>query len=424
MPEVPAHYVVVCVGTTGDVHPFMRIAKALVAMGRPVTFITNTHHARLLRGSGLAFVGVGTDEDYTRLLQDPHIWHPQKAFSALLAHYKEQVLQIYEAIQAVDAAGPRIVIAHPIAVPSAVMARERGIVHKIVSMYLAPSTLRTCHDPLRMGDTNVPSWVPMRWRSALWRFVERGWIDPVAMAQLNAARAALDRPGVQASFLGYLESQPDLIVTLFPDWFGPAMPDWPRPLLSGDFQLFDAASTSQFSPELTAFLAAGDKPLVFTPGTGHLHADAFFSRALDAVTRLDERAVFLTSHRAQVPAQLPASVLWQPYVPLSGLLPHVKAFIHHGGIGSTAEALRAGTPQLVAPFAWDQFDNGARVAELGVGEVIYARRLSARKLVKTIRSLTTSERVRTRCAQVSSRFTQQQDPAVLCAEIERLVLNS
>ncbi len=424
MPEAAAHYAVVCVGTTGDVHPFMRIAKALSAMGRQVTFITNTNHTRLLSGSGLACVGVGTEEDYTRLLQDPNIWHPQKAFSAILAHYQEQLLQIHEAIAAINATGPRVVIAHPIAVPAAVMAREQGIVHKIVSMYLAPSTLRTCHDPLRMGDTTLPAWVPMRWRPALWRFVERGWIDPVAMTQLNAARTALGLPGVNTSFLGYLESQPDLVVTLFPAWFGPAMPDWPQPLLSGDFQLFDAASTSQFTPELSAFLAAGDKPLVFTPGTGHRHAEAFFAHALDAVTRLGARAVFLTSHRAQVPAQLPASVLWQPYVPLSGLLPHVKAFIHHGGIGSTAEALRAGTPQVVAPFAWDQFDNGARVAELGVGEVIFARRLSSRKLVKAIRAVTTSEQLRTRCAEVRQRFTQRQDPAMLCAEMERLVLNA
>ena len=42
-----------------------------------------------------------------------------------------------------------------------------------------------------------------------------------------------------------------------------------------------------------------------------------------------------------------------------------EGFVHHGGIGTAAEALRSGTPQLITPFAWDQFDNGARIASLG-----------------------------------------------------------
>ena len=65
-------------------------------------------------------------------------------------------------------------------------------------------------------------------------------------------------------------------------------------------------------------------------------------------------------------------MLWQDYVPLRRLLPHAAALVHHGGIGTTAEALRAGTPQLVVPLAHDQFDNAARVAALGVGASLRA----------------------------------------------------
>lgn len=69
--------------------------------------------------------------------------------------------------------------------------------------------------------------------------------------------------------------------------------------------------------------AAGDRPLLFTHGTGNLFAKAFFATALAAAVALGRRAIFLTRERDQVPAQLPESVLWQPYVPLSGLLPQV-----------------------------------------------------------------------------------------------------
>jgi rhamnosyltransferase subunit B len=224
------------------------------------------------------------------------------------------------------------------------------------------------------------------------------------------------------SFLPHIAEAPDLSVTLFPSWFAPAVPDWPHPLVEGDFQLFEVATPEGFTQELSAFLAAGEKPLVFTPGTGNLHAADFFACALSAVHRLGRRAIFLTKERAQIPANLPASVLWQPYAPLSALLAHAAVLIHHGGIGTTAEALRCGTPQLVAPFAWDQFDNGARVTSLGVGMVIPATRLRPRKLARSLQHLCTSEAVRAQCALLASRFTPPHDPLALCREVERLVL--
>ena len=420
MSEATPHYLVITVGTTGDIYPFMRIASALQALGRRVTFITNAYHANLVQGAGLPFVGLGTNEDYLRVVANPDIWDPKKGFSALLANYRDLLEQIDEAIRSVSAQAPQVAITHPFAVPGAAISRERGFIKAIVAAYLAPSNLRTCYDPLHIGPTSVPRWVPMSWRRALWRFVEKGWIDPVAIAQINAAREALDLPKVH-SLLTHIAETPDLSVTLFPSWFAPPVPDWPHPLITGDFQLFEAATQDGFTEDLSAFLAAGEKPLVFTPGTGNLHAAEFFACALSAVNSLGKRAIFLTKERAQVPAHLPKSVLWQPYVPLSALLPHAAVLVHHGGIGTTAEALRSGTPQLIAPFAWDQFDNGARIASLGVGMTTPAKRLRPRKLARSLQTLANSDAIRARCSQFAAHFTPNQDPAALCREIERLL---
>lgn len=416
------HYVVITVGTTGDIHPFIRIAQSFQAIGRRVTFITNSFHATILQGSGLTFVGLGTEDEYLRIIQDPNIWHPRRGFSALLASYSDQLLQLDAAIRSTLSAGPVVVIAHPLAVPGAAIARDQTLISKIVSMHLAPSTMRTCHDPLRVGDMTVPRWVPMSWRRAYWRFVEKGWVDPVALAQTNQARRALGLPAVRSSFLSHIEEVPNLTVALFPAWFGPTMPDWPQPMISADFQLFDSAPSERASRELLEFLSAGERPLVFTPGTGNQHAKKFFSCALAAAKSLDQRAILLTKDRSQVPADLPTSVLWQPYVSLAGLLPKVKALIHHGGVGTTAEAFRAATPQLVTPFAWDQFDNAARVEELGTGVVLRASRICARRFTDAIRLLLSSQEVRSRCDQVSRQFTRRSDPSELCKEIEAKVL--
>ncbi|MDB5931362.1 MAG: glycosyl transferase family protein [Polaromonas sp.] len=420
MLETAPHYLVITGGTTGDILPFMRIASALQGLGRKVTFITNTYHARLVQGAGLAFVGLGTDEEYLRVVANPDLWDPKKGFSVLMAHYSDLLQQIDEAIRSICADAPLVAIAHPFAVPGAAIARERGFIKSVVAAYLAPSNLRSCHDPLTIGPTPVPRWVPMSWRRALWRFVEKGWIDPVALAHLNAVRTPLGLPEVD-SFLTHIAQAPDLSVTLFPSWFAPTAPDWPQPLISSDFQLFEAAAQEGFTQDLCAFLAAGEKPLVFTAGTGNLHAADFFACALGAVNRLGRRAVFLSRDRAQAPAHLPESVLWQPYVPLSMLLAHAAALVHHGGIGTAAEALRAGVPQLIAPFAWDQFDNGARIASLGVGMVIPAKRLRPGVLAQSLQAFCASEAVQTQCALLASRFSPVHDPADLCTEIERFV---
>jgi len=44
--------------------------------------------------------------------------------------------------------------------------------------------------------------------------------------------------------------------------------------------------------------------------------------------------------------------------------------VHHGGIGTSAQAMRAGIPQLVSPLFYDQFDNAACVTALGAGGTI------------------------------------------------------
>ena len=410
------HYLIITTGTTGDVHPFLHIARALQAMGRQVTFITHTYHAQLVQEAGVPFIGLGNDAEYLRLLGNPDLWDPKKSFAALMENYSERLQQIDAAIRSV-APGRRVVICHPFVVPGAAISRTQGEVQSIVVAYLAPANLKTCHDPLTIGATAVPRWVPMAWRRALWRLVEKGWIDPVAVAQINAVRTPWGLPLVQ-SLLSHIAQSPDLSITLFPSWFAPPPPDWPRPMISGDFPLFEGNTQAGFSTELSAFLGHGDKPIVFTPGTGNLHATHFFAAALAATNMLGCRAIFLTRDRNQVPAQLPDAVLWQAYAPLAALLPQAAALVHHGGIGTTADALRAGTPQLVVPFAWDQFDNGARVTALGVGSVIPAQRLSARKLVRSLEVLRDSKSVRAQCSVVAARFQTRNDPVALCEAVE------
>lgn len=421
------HYLLVTFGATGDIYPFMWLAKALQAHGRSFTLISNTHFADMICSEGLPFVGLGTKEDYLDAISNPDIWHPRKGLSALLSRYGEKLTQIHDAIARISADLPKgkdcIALCHPLAIPGASLARETGSIQGLAAAYLAPSNLRTCHDPLKIGPTSIPIWVPMAWRRAMWHFVEKVWIDPVAVPQVNSARTLLRLPPIK-SWQDHLARASDLSVSLFPTWFGQVQPDWPQPFVSGDFPLFEAGGSQEAPPQLAAFLADGDAPLVFTFGTSNIHSANFFATAIEATERLNRRAVLLTRARDQLPVDLPTDrFLWLPYAPLNKLLPHAAAFVHHGGIGTTAEALRAAVPQLVVPSAYDQFDNGSRIAHLGAGISIPAAKLSRRKLVAGLRQLLERVEVRPRCRELARRHCNSFDPAELIQQISDHMVN-
>jgi rhamnosyltransferase subunit B len=60
-------------------------------------------------------------------------------------------------------------------------------------------------------------------------------------------------------------------------------------------------------------------------------------------------------------------LLVAPPAPLSEILPKARLLVHHGGIGTAADALREGVPQWLFPSAHDQADNAQRLVDLGVG---------------------------------------------------------
>jgi UDP:flavonoid glycosyltransferase YjiC (YdhE family) len=84
---------------------------------------------------------------------------------------------------------------------------------------------------------------------------------------------------------------------------------------------------------------------------------------------------------------LPDGVAAFPYVPFSAVMPRCAAIVHHGGIGTTGQALRSGRPAVIVPLAHDQFDNAARVRRLGAAESVPAHKVTLEKLVAKLRKV-------------------------------------
>jgi rhamnosyltransferase subunit B len=410
--------VVVTIGSAGDLFPFLAMALALRARGHRVSFLAPGQHEPYVAGTGLDFTGLPVD---AAVLDDPDLWHATRGFGVVWRATRPAMEKIVPFVDALPHDEAVMLLVHPLALPEADLCRAKRPGLKVAAAYLAPQNLPTVHDPLLLGPWRVPPWVPLGLRRWLLQRLAARFIDPVALPDVNAARKERGMPEA-ASMLDHLFAVPDLSITLFPDWYAPTQPDWPQPLFRAGFPLFDPNPDAALSPALERFLAqeAGGKPVAFTHGTGNTQARAYFEHASKAVQALGLRAIFLTPHRDQLPAGLPSAILWQDYVPLGRLLPHLALLAHHGGIGTTAECLRAGTPQLVVPLAHDQFDNAARVTALGVGAGLPASRLDDRRLTQALRQLLGDEELAQRCREASRRFAAGPALDGLCARLEAL----
>lgn len=403
-PPPKPRIIVATTGTGGDIQPFVALAQGLAGRGHQVVMLVPAFHAALMEPQGLECKVFGTAGAFQAILQDPDLWDERKGFGVVWKGLAPHFGVVRELVEQQPADARCLLLCHPILVPLAAIAKCARPDLRVVCAYLAPSNLCSSYDFLTAGSLRIPCWMPLAWRQALWRFIHKGWIDPAMLPSLNAFRTAHQLAPV-SSFFDHMHQVPDASIGLFPDWFASVQPDWPAPFFDGDFPAAPANAAS-WPPELERFLAQGEAPIAFTPGTGHRHAAKYFAIALNVLKRLGRRGLFITPYAAQVPGDLPPQVMWLAQAPFTLLLPRLAALVHHGGIGTTAEAFRAGIPQLITPYAFDQFDNALRAERLGVAEVVLARRMTARRLHDRLVRLLSSGTVARSCSAVSRRAAQ------------------
>jgi len=409
--------VVIALGSAGDVHPLLGIGLALQKRGHHVAFLTNSYFESIVRRAGLDFYPIGSATDYERATQDPNLWDPHRGLEVVWRNvFGPAMRPTYDLIKKTAAFEKCIVVAPPLAFGARLAQEAMGV--PLVTVHLQPFSLRTCHGGLEAGGgINIPAWLPMRCQSWLWKAIDWLFLDPLLRPELNGLREELGLKPVR-NILGCWVHSPDRCIALFPDWFAPAQPDWPPQLAITGFPLFDEAPIREQSPELEKFLAEGERPIVFTPGSAMRHAKRFFQVSLEACRILNRRAIFLTPNADQIPADLPPTVRYFDYIPFSLLLDHAEVLVHHGGIGTCAQAMKAGIPQLVMPMAHDQFDNASRVEMLGLGYSLRRARYMKSVVAEKLAQLIKTKSVKARCREVVGKFRAEHPLFDICALVE------
>lgn len=394
-------------GTAGDVLPYIWMGRQLLRRGHSVTMIWVESFRAAAEGAGIRYLSLKRD-GFEALLRNPALWKPHKGLQAGFAYAGECMEDYLDAFaQSVSENGmPSLLVAPHINFAARLLREKHGV--PLISVVLYPLAFISAHEicgGMLCGALlrKLPLFVRKMILSSVMPY------DRFAMPHVRRNCLA---HGVQPprNLQRHWWLSPDGALALFPSWYGRSQPDWPANHLQWDFPLEDLAEEKPLPPELAAFLDAGEKPVVFTAGTGNLHASDFFETAVELCTRLGCRGVLMTRDLSQIPAHLPDTILAVKYAPFSTLLPRSSVFVHHGGIGSLSQAFRAGVPQFIVFMGFDQPDNAERLERMQAGVGMDIRKFDVRRALPLLRRCLEDPAIRQGAAACSARLVENRPP--------------
>jgi UDP:flavonoid glycosyltransferase YjiC (YdhE family) len=163
--------------------------------------------------------------------------------------------------------------------------------------------------------------------------------------------------------------------------------------------------------------------VVFTLGSAAvLTAGKFYEVSARAAIRLGIRAVLLigSDPRNRPQIKLPESLCVAEYAPYSALFSRAALVVHQGGVGTTAQCLRAGKPMLIVPFSHDQPDNSRRMRRLKVAQGMQRGRYKLLRVARRLREMLDDSQLAGRAGIVAQQLSREDGVRTACDALEEL----
>jgi MGT family glycosyltransferase len=330
-------FLVAAFGDPGHVFPAIALGQALAGRRHEVTIETWEERRAAVEGAGLGFAAA---EEY-RMFPPPD---PDSAEGAHAADAARALLPLLEEMR------PHVVVSDILTLAPALAAEAAGVPRATLIPHIYPVVepgLPFFAIGLRPPRTPLGRRVWRAGQRALNVGLEQGRND------LNRQRARLNLPPTERFHGGI---SPDLaLVGTFPQL------EYPRRWPAG-VEVTGPMSFEVPHPEIE--LPTGDDPLVLVaPSTAHDSRNHLVRTALEALASEPVRVVATTNRIVpQSPIEVPGNAILVDWLSYSQLMPAASLVISHGGHGTVARALAAGTPLLISPFTGDMSETAMRIS--------------------------------------------------------------
>ena len=411
--------VLATLGSLGDLHPLLGLAVSLKDRGHAVVVASSEFYRARIESAGFEFAPMRPlaspdDARLVRQVMDPGGGPEFLLRTVLLPHLRDTYDDLLAACRSAD-----FLVAGEIVLAAPLVAEKTGLPWS--GAILAPASFFSVHDPsiipsLPWGErlATAPACV-QRLLLRIARVATGSWSRPILALRRELGLRLAVQPLFRDRF------SPLLNLALFSDVLGRPQPDWPRNTVQSGFVYYDTPHQNEPDPQLDEFMRKGPPPIVFTLGsTAVLLAGDFFEQSLEAARLLGRRALLIMGKNPGLGARSEDCFTCE-YAAYSKVFAAAACVVHQGGVGTTAQALRAGVPQLVIPHAFDQPDNAARIVRLGVGLQLRRNHYRGARIAALLEKLLATEGYRLRAQDTSRRLATEQGAETACAAISAAI---
>jgi UDP:flavonoid glycosyltransferase YjiC (YdhE family) len=398
-----ARLVVTTGGTLGDFVPFLSLAKALQSRGHDVVMAVNPAMVARAATAGMRAVPCGRQFGPEEVRQRAALFdRPEPATEAEI---RERFRELELARTARDLAA---VCRGADAVISSSIQGTTSWVRELIKIPWISATIFAMEFP--------HEGIPLPGESPYW---------PLLVEVRNEARAELGLEPVPAdAWEGRYWSKRLVLIASSRHFSQPVLNAFPQARQTGFWCDPPSGDEAAIDPDLHAFLDAGPAPIVLSFSSQPVRDPAAVVAVhAEAARRLGLRLVIQKGwagfDRTMLGRELASSAIH-----FAGQVPHEYLFnkssvvIHHGGIGSTAEALRQGRPALVEPHCNDQFFNARRIHDLGVGSALFPGDVTADALEETLKGVVLTDATYRRAATIRELLLAEDGVDAACNQIE------
>lgn len=408
------------IGSFGDLHPKIAIALELQKRGHNIVIATHKEYQSKIEALGFEFHRIRPDNTALSDPQEMARMMDLKTGTEYVirnwvgANLRETYTDLMNIAKDAD-----LIIASEGVVAARLVAEKLGI--RWVFAVLQPASFLSVYDPSvipvfpflakfpRLGSIFSQGIIQLS------KIISKSWAEPI-----HQLRSEIGLPPLVGSPFIDDKYSPYLVLAMFSSVFAKPQLDWPKNTVITGFTFYDGSKDAgELTPELKQFLDAGKPPIIFTLGSAAVMTPgSFYQESIQAAKLLKRRAVLLIGKNAP-PDNLSEDIIAVGYTPYSQIFPRACAIVHQGGIGTTAQALRAGRPTVIMPYSHDQPDNAARVERLGTSRTIPRNHYSAARVAKKLGELLENPNYAAKAAEIGRIIQAENGVAVACDAIEK-----